>query len=351
MEGGTELTDAWAELQAALGFAVARVVDDPDPQNDREQADGHRYVVQMLSAISQNALLPADPDRPTFRPMIEATRHLGAAGPDIDYDVALIRPGKRYRITGTRGGASYVGICLYDNGDERGTTGLLGNIDVDTLTVGADGTFAYDFDSGGAARLIVRQYFHDRSTQPRGEWTITLLDEPTPPPSLPTTDTVGALLHNFAMQLRWNAMLNQLWGAEHRDTPNRFVRQSAAEIVAAIPNPDVTYAFGWWRIEAGEALVVDVVPPTDCPYWALQLLDRWFQSYPDRRTNLNDRQVVREADGTVQLVIAAEDPGHPNWIDTSGHRVGTMFVRWLHTTDAALPECGVVPLAEASRRA
>jgi len=351
MSSTDDLTTAWAELRAALESAVHAVTDDRDPCNEREASDGHRYLLWMLSAISQNALLPADPDRPSFRPMIEATRHLGAAGPDIDYDVALIRPGKRYRIAGTRGGASYVGICLYDNGDEKGTTGLLGNIDVDALVVGADGSFTYEFESGAAARLIVRQYFHDRSTQPRGDWTITLLDEPTPTPSLPTTDAVVAQLRNFAMQLRWNAMLNQLWGAEYRDSPNRFVRQSAAEIVAAIPNPDVTYAFGWWRIEAAEALVVDLVPPSDCPYWSLQLLDRWFQCSPDRRTNLNDRQAAREADGTVRLVIAAADPGHPNWIDTSGHRVGTMFFRWLHTADAALPECRVVPLNEAGRRA
>ena len=75
------------------------------------------------------------------------------------------------------------------------------------------------------------------------------------------------------------------------------MRQSAAEIVAAIPNPDVTYAFGWWKVGEGEALVVEHTPPTDCRYWALQLCDRWFQSYPDRRSNLNDRQVVPESDG------------------------------------------------------
>ena len=56
----------------------------------------------------------------------------------------------------------------------------------------------------------------------------------------------------------------------------------------------------------GEALVIDLDPPTT-PYWALQLCDRWFQCFPDRRTNLNDRQVVPEPDGSVHLVLTLHD--------------------------------------------
>ena len=115
---------------------------------------------------------------------------------------------------------------------------------------------------------------------------------------------------NAAQSLRWNAQLNRLWSPERRDTPNAFVRQTADDIVAAVPNPDVIYAFSWWRLAEGEALVIELDPP-DTPYWALQLCDRWFQCFPDRRSNLNDRQVVPEADGTVRLVISDGDPGHP----------------------------------------
>ena len=28
------------------------------------------------------------------------------------------------------------------------------------------------------------------------------------------------------------------------------------------------------------------------------------------------------------LVIAAQDPGHPNWLSTAGHRKGVIFFRW-----------------------
>lgn len=336
--------EQWNAVEQSLAFAVSRVVDDPDPMNDREAADGHRYVMRVLAAVTENNLLMRDADRPEFQPMLESTRHLGAAGPDIDYDVATLEPGRAYRVTGRRGGASFVGICLYDGGSDKGPGALLDSVDVDRLDLGPDGAFTWEFCAPDAVRIIVRQYFHDRATQPRGEYAITFTDGEPAPERLPTVEQVAGELRNVAINVRWNAQLNQLWGSEHRETPNRFVRQSAAEIAAAVPNPDVTYAFGWWRVAAGEALVVEHRPPAGCRYWALQLCDRWFQCYPDRRTNLNDRQVVPEADGSVRLVIAATDPGHPNWIDTGGHTVGTMFFRWLHTDPEVLPTCTVVPV-------
>ena len=284
------LAAAWDEVTAALAAARSAVLDDPDPRNERETADGNRYLLWMMNAITQNAVLPADPDRPSFRPMVAATHHLGAAGPDIDYDVALVRGGRPHRITGRRGDATFVGVCVYDAGGAAGTTGLLSSVDLDDLELGPDGTFTLDLggeDPGpghnwiplpaDAGRLIVRQYFHDRTTQAGGAWTIERRDGDVPPETLPTPASVAAHVHNLAVQVRWNAGLNQLWGTEYRATPNRFVRQSAAEIVAAIPNPDVVYAMGWWRIADGEALVVHHEPPPGCRWWGLQVLDRWFQ--------------------------------------------------------------------------
>jgi len=336
----------WHDVEDAVAFAVSRVVDDPDPKNDREAADGHRYVMRIVAAVTENNLVMRDADRPAFQPMLESTRYLGAAGPDIDYDVATLHPGRAYRVTGRRGDASFVGICLYDGGSAAGPASLLDSVDVDTLDVAADGSFTWEFAHPDAVRVIVRQYFHDRSTQHRGEYAIAFTDGEPAPERLPTVEEVAGQLRNAAMSIRWNAQLNQLWGAEYRETPNAFVRQSAAEIAAAVPNPDVTYAFAWWRVGEGEALVVEHTPPPDCRYWALQLCDRWFQCYPDRRSNLNDREVVPEADGSVRLVVAATDPGHPNWIETGGHTVGTMFFRWLHTDPDALPTCTVVPVTE-----
>ncbi len=337
------IEDAWTQLGEALTFAVSRIVDDRDPLNEREAADGHQYVMRMLTAVAQSSLLTFDPQRPAFLPMLESVRYLGATGPDIDYDVAMVAGGARYRITGTRGGATFVGIAVYGHSGEHGASGILAAVDVDEL-LDADGTFAFEFSHPEAARVIIRQYFHDRATQHGGRWTIDRVPPDTDdagPAPLPTVVGVTGRVINAAESLRWNAQLNELWSPERRAAPNEFVRQTADDIVAAITNPEVVYAFSWWRLEPGEALVITFTPP-QTRYWGLQICDRWFQSYPERRTNLNDRGVVYEADGSVRVVLSDGDPGHPNWLDTSGHRTGTMFFRWLHADPAEVPSCRVV---------
>jgi hypothetical protein len=54
-------------------------------------------------------------------------------------------------------------------------------------------------------------------------------------------------------------------------------------------------------------------------------------------------------DGSVQLVVSAEDPGHPNWMDSAGHDHGTMCVRWVRADSHPEPRCRVVKLAELRR--
>ena len=334
-------------MTEALEFAVSRIDDDRDSLNDRERADGNLYVMRMLTAIGQSSTVRLDPERPSFLSMLESVRFLGAAGPDIDYDVAAVRSDSLYRISGRRGDASYVGIAVYAGAGAAGANAIVASVDVDEL-LDADGSFSWEFSHPEAARVIVRQYFHDRATQQRGSWTIERVGagvgadvKVSAPPSLPGAAEMDARITNAANSLRWNAQLNQLWTSELRDQPNRFVRQSSDDIVAAIPNPDVTYATTWWRLAEGESLVIEFIPPTT-RYWGLQLCDRWFQCFPDRRSNINNGHAVVDPDGMVRIVISDGDPGSPNWLDTSGHRTGVLFFRWLNTDIEALPTCRVI---------
>ena len=338
-------TSSWSAVSDAITFAASCVTDDPDPLNEREAADGHQYVVRVLRAVSESALLTFDPARPAFLPMLESVRFLGASGPDIDYDVAMVLPGVPHRVAGSRGGATFVGITVYGYTGAAGASGIVASVDVDEI-VAADGTFAYEFTHPEAARVIVRQYFHDRATQAHGEWTITRTDVTATPDDgkapLPTRAGIAARVGNMAESLRWNLQLNRLWSPELRAEPNRFVRQTPQEIVAAVTNPDVIYAFTWFRLAESEQLVIDLTPP-ETNYWGLQLCDRWFQCFPDRRSNINDSEITPEADGSVRIVISDGDPSHPNWLDTCGHRVGILFFRWLHADPEVLPTCTVVP--------
>ena len=343
--------EAWLKLSDSLEFAVSRIEGDTDPLNDRERADGNLYVMRMLTAVTQSTTLTLDPDRPSFLTMLDGVRFVGAAGPDIDYDVAAVRPDCLYSVAGARGDASYVGITVYAGAGAGGASAVVASVDVDDI-INEDGTFVWEFSHPEAARVIVRQYFHDRATQTRGSWSIERVDAGASDSAIgaETSRLMGsaemsARVSNAAKSLRWNAQLNQLWTPERRSFPNEFVRQTCDDIVAAIPNPDVVYSTTWWKMADDEVIVVDFVPPTT-DYWALQLCDRWYQCFPDRRSNINNREAVVNADGSVRIVVSDGDPGVPNWLDTSGHRVGVMFFRWLHADIAEQPVCRVVKRSE-----
>ena len=56
-------------------------------------------------------------------------------------------------------------------------------------------------------------------------------------------------------------------------------------------------------------------------------------------------QLGRNADGTVRIVIAHEDPGLPNYLTTAGHAEGSMLLRWVDADRHPTPACRVVKLA------
>ena len=58
---------------------------------------------------------------------------------------------------------------------------------------------------------------------------------------------------------------------------------------------------------------------------------------------------VYHDDGSVQIIIAHEDPGVPNWIETCGHAEGTMCWRWYRLAEGenpVEPKCTVVKLKD-----
>jgi len=65
-----------------------------------------------------------------------------------------------------------------------------------------------------------------------------------------------------------------------------------------------------------------------------------------RQSSLNTEQIAYEPDGSYTIVVADEDPGVPNWLDTGGHRTGTIFWRYLlPDEDPTVAQCEVVPIS------
>jgi hypothetical protein len=72
------------------------------------------------------------------------------------------------------------------------------------------------------------------------------------------------------------------------------------------------------------------MPPT-CEYWMIALHNHWMETldYVHHQATLNSHSAKLESDGSARFVISHRDPGVPNWLDTAGHRRGTMGVRFV----------------------
>ena len=64
------------------------------------------------------------------------------------------------------------------------------------------------------------------------------------------------------------------------------------------------------------------------------------------RIHTNKHLARNEPDGSVRLVVAHEDPGLPNWIETAGHASGTMCFRWVRADAHPVPRTRVLKLHE-----
>ena len=89
--------------------------------------------------------------------------------------------------------------------------------------------------------------------------------------------------------------------------------------------PDIAYYHSYWKLAPDEALVIDATPP-ECEHWNFQLNNYWMESLDYRYypIHVNKHTATYRPDGSVRVVVAAEDKGFDNWIDTVGHEEGTL---------------------------
>jgi hypothetical protein len=112
--------------------------------------------------------------------------------------------------------------------------------------------------------------------------------------------------------------------------------------------PNIGYGAGWWELEPDEALLVTTDVP-DADYWGWTVHHRFrldSGDFANHATSVNMMQAFADDDGRVRLVLAHDDPGTPNWIDTEGRREGMLIYRSIGTRSRPAPESLVVPRRE-----
>jgi len=108
------------------------------------------------------------------------------------------------------------------------------------------------------------------------------------------------------------------------------------------------YAMAPYVLGPDEALVIRSRWP-ECRYGGVNLWNRYLQTYDyaNRPVCRNRANTTLEPDGSWRMVVAHEDPGVANWIDTEGRPFGLVYWRWfMPEGEVPTPETEVVKVAD-----
>jgi hypothetical protein len=355
--GGTRSLEAWALVRQMLDDMVAMVQE--DAETEVELLEGLR-MLGRVTALCSELSLDVDHGAPSFFDMNTEARFVGGPNPDGAYRLGMIDGRRRYRVRGTRGTSAYLGLQVLA-GTGLTPRRMAAHVSDRDLELGADGRFglvlspteptAAELDGDrwlqvpeDASAIVVREYYADRPAESPAELSIEPLD-PAGPPPLPDDDTLAEQLTAFAWTIAKLATLHRTIRSDLLGRPNELVAAEAAALGDAETTPDNLYLLGTFRLEPDEALVIDLVPPAT-RFWSVTAENVWHECLEPRRrpSSITNGLAQADGDGRVRIVVAGQDPGRPNWLDTGGRHRGWVVLRWLDRPETPAVATSVVPV-------
>jgi hypothetical protein len=348
----------FAELLDELGALHERLVQQlGEPADEASLLEAHRWILSIVQ-VGADVHVWADAARPRFVDIVGPYKKWGGDNADAFYCFAPIDPARTYHVQVEPGDAAYLSLTVYGGPDDgRYSERIVGSINSRQAPSAADGAIeiilsATDPNDGrpwirlepDAVCAITRDYLEDPKHGRRAQWDIAALD---PPSRYHESD--ADLARRLRATLTWireqAKMVPLPLGQPNTVDPPYPVPQTTYGWAAG----DAAYAMGSFDLEDGQALVLRGRSP-DCAFWNMCLWNPFLHTYnyDYERVTINGAQVRYQPDGTWEIVVAATDPGHPNWVSTAGHRRGRIWFRWfLPESTPDQPGAEVVPLGKA----
>ena len=351
--------ESWSEFCDSLKAAGAALRFPGTPQDPFNQAEGYRYLSRLARAGLTAFIEHADAKAPVMHRVVDETTKLGADNPDNFYLTAALNGGYDYKIAGRRNTIAYLSFGTQSgNYGEGGGLPPTGYIEAEQIEMDEDGRFELVLSATPQDKnwlpmqpetgtLVVRQTFLDRETEVPADLTIERIncreDERCPSPLTPAALDEG--LKKVGALVMGAPLLFAKWARDFKRHSNELPMFDPQVSLAAGGDPNIVYYHSHWALGQGEALLIEVTPP-DCEHWNFQLNNYWMESldYRHHRIHTNKHLARYEDDGSVRLIVAHENPGRPNWIETVGHTSGTMCFRWVRAREHPQPQTRVVDL-------
>lgn len=364
MPDANEVRKTYRQLLATLEEIDQRYLSEQRHISSADDiADGYRMVFHTLqSAI--DLFLESDPHRPQFKRLLSPSRKHTGDNPDVVYYHAIISGEHELRIRGQRAGESYLSFTVYGSRDGVWSENVTSEINHTGMQFDAHGRYEIVLSrtppqasasnwlplADDSFQVVSRHYYEN--PEPAGS-------EPFPEarPVLERAHTHGPLPRKDAatIQASMEQMIRYLRKItlEKLDIGGTGMPDWFSHIPNTMGQPRmweqsdgggngtgyIAYAAGFFMLQPGEALIIDGRMP-DCAHGSVVVTNRYLQSldYRERRICLNRSNMITDGDGRFRVVVAAEDPGVPNWLHTEGRPGGIVYWRFM------LPEGKIEPL-------
>ncbi len=348
-----EFCDSLKAAGAALSFPGA-------PRDPLNQAEGYRYLSRLARAGLTAFIEHADPRAPVLHRVVDEITKLGADNPDNFYQTAALDGNYEYRIIGRRNSIAYLSFGTQaGNYGQGGGLPSTGHIESEQIEMDESGYFELVLSCNPQKRnwlsmtpetgtLVVRQTYLDRNAEVPAELTIERINCPEDERRAPqlTARALDEGLGKAGALVAGAPLLFAKWARDFKRHSNELPLFDPQVSLAAGGDPNIAYYHSHWALAEDEALLVEVTPP-ECEYWNFQLNNYWMESLDYRHFTIHTNKHLAhyEGDGSVRLVVAHEDPGLPNWIETAGHMSGTMCFRWVRAEEHPQPRTRLAKLS------
>lgn len=347
---------AWNHLLETMKRASEVVRSDSVPHGPVDMTSGFRHLLVLLGVGIDELLRRGLDTVPAVKPSsMDTAFKWGMECPDCIYVGSALRGTETYRLWGRRGSARYVGLQIMSG--MASTFNAL----IDDFELGPDGEFEAILSTephdgnwipldADATMLVVRHFFYDWEHEVAADLSIEPLSGRVPDTVEAAGDPRAALARQLiALGEFLEENLTFFLNLSVPEVANSFLPpMDGAAMGAAAENRPV---IGSWRAAPDEALLIEVVPPEGL-YWSFSLGNAWWETidYGNRQSSLNGHQAVVDDDGKVRVVVAHQDPGVANWLDTAGHSEGAIILRCVRTETAPVPTVEVVPFDQLAKR-
>lgn len=369
------LKEAWDKFCERLKQAGTFAFKYANPANAIQRADALRFLTQNLGQAFDLALETKDPAFPQIHWFTTPTMKLGGDVADFTYRQAWISGQYTYRITGKRGTARWLNITVQGPRPETipGTDwpslhepfGDIPECNILGSQIDTDSEGHFELFIGGEARgknwlpttpgsrkLFIREAFDGWGETPT-PLTIERMGmaQPRPLPlperMIEATDWAGRFVTGLMEQWPEHSWLTSRGVCDPHNL-NAFPADKSANDASDARRGRLA-AHMVWRLRPDEALIVEM--DMHDGFWifgmggalmgSMDFLHRPV-SYTPARTKVDDDSVVR-------FVIAHDDPGVHNWLDTQGFSDGNLTYRNLLTKSPATFRTKLVKRAEVLR--